>query len=170
MRKCIAVLLTLILLCGCAGAEDMPQSTAAPTTPLQSQLPLEAPSETGEIAFSDPGQCRIAYTGQIPWVRYITSRDQLPEQEMLKDYDEDFFRENALVVLCVTLNSGSIRPRIGQILYRDGRAEVIVIREAEGDVMTQDLAAWLLWARVDRDLSCPFRLEEDFLPDGAEKY
>ena len=160
MKRCLALILAL-LLCGCAPTAEPPQ-TASP-------IPTQSP-DIREIPFSDPGQCRLEYTGQSPWIRYVISRDQLPQLEALECYDDAFFRDHALVVLCITLNSGSIRPRIGQILRTGDIAQVTVIREADGEQLTQDLALWLLWARVDRDLSCSFRLEDCFLDAGAEEY
>lgn len=162
MKRWIALLLAALLLCGC-------ETPGPPETVPSEAMPRETMPDM-DIPFRDSGKVRIPYTGGENWIRYVTSAEQLPEQEDLACYDAAFFRDNALVVLCVRFSSGSIEPAIGAITVRDNQATVTVERMApEGD-LTDDMAAWLLWARVDRDLSCSFRLEDSFLSAGAEKY
>lgn len=176
MKKWIAALLAAVLLMGCASQPGQPESTEniPEPTPEQTVLPETCPVTTapgeGEIPFSDPGEVRIDYTEQEQYVRYITCVEQLPEEAKLSGYDEQFFREHALVLVKLNLTSGSIQPELERIHLADGRAVVSVRRKIPGGEMTDDMASWLLWATVERNLACQWTLAEDTDVPRGEKY
>ena len=165
-----------LLLSGCAPRPEQPIPTAEQTAPTAEQtasptIPtVTAVPPDGEILFSGGDRTRVDYTGQEQWARYITSPEQLPENPALESFDAEFFRENALVLVKVTMTSGSILPELEAIRCTDGCAVVFVRRTAPGGNMTDDMASWLLWARVDRDLNCQWILEGEEAPPAGDKY
>lgn len=97
------------------------------------------------------GQTRITYTGNKNYVQYITSSASLDGYgiDALKRYDDTFFEKKALVLVCETVTSGSIRVSIDQILQQDTGMTVVLSRKMPGDAGTADMATWLIWAEVD---------------------
>ena len=97
------------------------------------------------------GKMRITYTGNKNYVQYITSSASLDNYglDVLKQYDDAFFEKKALVLVCETVTSGSIRVSIDQILQQDTGMTVVLSREMPGDAGTADMATWLIWAEVD---------------------
>ena len=165
-----------LLLSGCASRAEQPAPTAEQTVPNAEQTasptipPVTAVPPDGEIPFSGADRIRVDYRGNEQWARYITSPEQLPENPALESFDAGFFRDNALVLVKVTMTSGSILPELEAIRCSDGCAVVSVRRTAPGGDMTDDMATWLLWARVDRDLNCQWMLEGEEAPPAGEKY
>ena len=94
---------------------------------------------------------RIPYNGKVRNVIYVESRDQLPGNSAFDRYTDDYFAENALVIVTISTSSGSAKPRIDSISYDDGRATVLLSMNMEGDG-TSDMACWLLWAEVEAGL------------------
>lgn len=186
MKKMICMLLAvLLLLTGCQTAvpaestgapETTVPETAAPTlgeqtVPIQTVPDMVIGSTEGEeLAFRNPGKVRIDYTGSRSYVRYITSVDQLPDEEALKGYDEAFFEKSALVIVVETVGSGSVRLDMESIRVSDGVASVTLSRTMPGEEGTDDMATWLLWAEVDKDLDFEWVLEGGSNQTQDEKY
>ena len=173
-KKWLCLVLCPLLLVGCAPAHPTatgPEQTAAsteteaptsaPTAPPTTQAtaaPTTAPSETsprttgplttGPIEtitnFSDPGKAPI---------RCVTSPGGLPAQLAGKGYDEAFFAQYALLVVTDTVNSGSIQVNIHSVTRDGDTVTVTLSKEMPGDVGTADMATWLLWATVSKDLA-----------------
>lgn len=185
MKKTIAILLAvLLLLTGCQGAVN--ETTSAPevtdaavemTLPEEMTFPtipafggIFGVLEGDEIPFANPGKTRIAYTGPRSFVMYVTSVEKLPDQEALKDYDEAFFAEHALLVVVETVTSGSVQLELGSI-YREGDIAMVKLnRTMPGEVGTSDMATWLLWAEVSRDLDCSWFLDSGAKEPQSSKY
>lgn len=164
MKRMMCMLLTgALLLCGCqnaALAPDRNQTEGMTENVTESQVEfteMETPGVTlpigGEenetpVAFGNTGCVRIAYNGGISAVRYITSVDQLPDNEALKAYDEAYFADKALVLVYETVGSGSVEVGIESI----ENGVVTLSHELPGDVGTADMATWLLWAEVEAGL------------------
>jgi len=130
---------------------------AAQTEPVISLLPG---IETGKsLSLRNPGKVRIGYQGNRRSVHYITSVEDLPDEEALASYDAAFFEDHALLVVVETVSSGSIRLELGSVLVSGDSAMVKLDREMSGDVGTADMATWLLWAEVDRGLDYEWSLE-----------
>lgn len=169
MRKWLIAFTAALLLCGCASptaqTEPSIETTVSPVTSPAAVVPAD-----GEIPFFAADQVRVDYSGQEQWVRYITAPEQLPEEPALEEFDASFFRDYALVLVKITLSSGSILPELEHIRCADGCAVVSVRRTAPGGDMTDDMAAWLLWACVDRNLACLWTLEGDAQIPAGEKY
>lgn len=185
MKKIICMLLALLLvLTGChtSGSETTPtETTAAPTETTVPEMAVTVPTipmnpvigatEPGDsIAFANPGKARIAYTGMRSSVQYITSVEQLPDEEWFKDYDEEFFKTGALLVVVETVSSGSVQLEIESIRVSGDTASVQVKRTLSGDVGTTDMATWMLWVEVSNELDYDWVLPNSTnLPEG-EKY
>jgi uncharacterized protein YceK len=188
MKKMICMLLAvLLLLTGCktaapsestAPAESAePAETAPtftqeePTMPIQDMPNLDIGGEEGEeLAFRNPGKVRLAYTGNRSYIQYITDLDQLPDEEALKDYDEAFFEKSALVVVVETVGSGSVQLEIESIHITEGTATVTLKRSMPGEMGTNDMATWMLWAEVDKNLDYEWVLEGGSNQPQGEKY
>ena len=185
MKKMICLILAVLLLCGCqanvpAETTAAPETTEAPaltlppegTTPptLAPNLPL-GPAQAGEeIPFANPGKVRLTYTGNRSYIRYITSVAELPEEEALKGYDEAFFEDHALLIVVETVSSGSVQLEIESVRMLDGVGHVSLKRSMEGDFGTADMATWLLWAEIERDMDVVWILESDSRLPQVEKY
>ena len=185
MKKKIALFLAaFLLLTGCqpGGEPTEPvDTTVAPEVTTEAEeettmpvLPTINPGFVTEprdsIAFENPGKARITYTGNRSYVKYITSVDQLPKDEALKGYDEEFFETHALLVIVETVNSGSTQLEIGDIRLQGDTATVSLKRSMPGQVGTSDMATWLLWAEVSRDLDYHWTLEGGSKLPAGEKY
>ena len=139
-------------------------SSAAPeTTPtgLINREPVPLPTVTAHdfVEFKNPGQLRIPYTESVSTVRYITSVDQLPDDEAFKAYDEAFFQNNALILVTQSVATGSARLTIDEISVDNGVATVKISQSVSGDVATSDMAAWLLWAEVPAGLALEWKTD-----------
>lgn len=173
MKKILCILLCMLLLTGCRSSGGEETSAAAETeTPTLAiiqdeeftmpKLPVisTVPRESGEgVAFENPGKVRLSYIGNRSYVRYITSVEELPAEEALKGYDESFFETGALLIVVETVSSGSVRLEIGSITLDGDTATVTLSRSMPGDVGTADMATWLLWAEVSRELDYNWVLE-----------
>ena len=129
--------------------------------------PTDEP-EGEALDMANTGKLRIGYTDGRSSVQYITSADALPEYEALAKYDEEFFREHALVLVTETLGSGSIQVDISAITVLGNTATVHLSRYQPGDVGTADMATWLLWAEVDRDLPYQWTVKNPAYPSNTE--
>lgn len=181
MKKMFCMLLAaLLLLAGCqASVSENPDETTVP--PADTQASTTVPAETapelvitlpgGEgLAFANPGKVRIDYTGNRSYVKYITSQEELPEEEALAGYDAAFFERSALLIVVETVGSGSVKLELESIQVSGNTASVSVKRSMSGDVGTADMATWLLWAEVDKGLDYEWTLKiASQLPMG-EKY
>lgn len=193
MKKIVTILIALLLmLSGCrapegetmapGGTDAVPSgTTAAPATQPQEEtefaaapedpahIPTQAP-DAAALRFANQGRIRIAYTGNRSYVRYITSVEELPDEAELEGYDEAFFASQALVIVVETVSSGSVELEIADIRLEGDTASVSVRRTMAGEMGTADMATWLLWAEVDRDLTCSWTLENASGLPGLEKY
>lgn len=173
MKKILCILLCALLLTGCrsSGGEEtsgtieteMPTIVLVPdaefTFPEAPAIPT-MPAAAGEtLAFENPGKVRLSYTGNRSYVKYITSVEELPDEEALQGYDEAFFETKALILVVETVSSGSVRLEIESIVTDGDTATVTLSRAMPGDVGTADMATWLLWAEVSRELDYNWILE-----------
>lgn len=176
MKKIICLLLAVLLLTGC-------QNPAAETTgaSTQAQIPESTPAETGpdegiakpqkgELAFANPGKVRVAYTGNVVDIKYITSVDQLPNEEALAGYDAEFFENHALLIVVETQSSGSVQLEIESIKVSGDTAIVDIKRTMTGEAGTTDMATWMLWAEVEKGLDYTWCIKDRALSPAGEKY
>lgn len=180
MKKMFCILLAALLLL--SGCQTSVQETTAPQTSEEATLPLaslppEADPEvavtlpkTDGLTFANPGKARITYTGNRSYVKYVTSVEDLPQEEALAAFDEAFFEEKALLIVVETANSGSVHMELESILVFEGTATVSLKRSMTSDFGTADMATWLLWVELEQGLDYTWVLENaSQLPQG-EKY
>lgn len=189
MKKVLcAVLALLLVLTGCrtVGEETVPptepslEATEADRT-YETTIPVLPEGgfdpgpinggQTGEeLPFTNPGKLRISYTGDRCYVRYVTAVEQLPPEGDWGFYDETFFETGALVILVETVSSGSVQLELESIRVDGDTANVTVKRTMSGDVGTADMATWLLWAEVEKNLNYTWILEGASQNPQPEKY
>ena len=174
MKKIAAWTLTFCLLfAGCQSTESAQAGQELPISTEEIEPILNERNEqlnqqvisAGRVEFRNGGRQRIPYTGAVSTVQYITSVEQLPNYEVFKQYDAEFFKENALVLVTQSTGSGSAQLEIESLLVENG--EVVVkmkqtMPEGEG---TMDMAAWLVWVEVDAGLD--FQWKTDTTGKGA---
>ena len=173
----------LFLLSGCRSSVTAAPSVAEENRETQTQIQLipqeslevtvpkvEVPEGAGEkLPLGATGCLRLRYNGNVSSVRYVTAPDQLPDEPELSSYDEAFFTEKALVLVMETVNSGSVEVGIRSICLDGNTAVVTLQHELPGDVGTTVMTTWLLWAEVEKDLSCAWTVENPALPSGTER-
>ena len=179
MKRIICMFLMMLFLTGCGTGHPAGTSAPAVTTqpqPATSEPNLSEPEETlawtevtvpetipfatvdigtaqGEpLEFANPGCQRVEYQGNRSFVRYVTSAEDLPGEEALGKYDAEFFRTQALVIVYETVSSGSVKLELEKIAVDGDVASVFIRRTMSGEVGTSDMATWLLWAEVEKDL------------------
>ena len=197
MKKIIALLLAaLLLLTGCEAADirsttapettgaaeteeasvaaSVPETTEAPegfnfpTSPNGSIMGPMVPGES--LAFANPGKVRIAYTGNVSYVKYITSVEQLPDVEALAGYDAEYFENHALLIVVETYSSGSMQVELEDIRVSGDTAVMSLKRTMDGEVGTADMATWLLWAEVEKGLDYTWCIKDRPQEPVGEKY
>ena len=175
MKKLTCMFLILaVLLCGCAPAGQAgdptdPSGTLDVTEVTGPDTTLHS-TESGEedpVAVADSGSARIEYTADISSVAYVTSIDQLPAYEALDGFrNEEFFRDHALVVVLDTVSSGSVEVSIESI----DNGTVTLARKQSGDAGTTDMATFLVWAVVERDLDYNWTVANPAVRSNVSKY
>lgn len=186
MKRMMALIMaTVMLVCmaGCAGGGAATGSSAtdsAGTNP--STHPMETPPPTDHrdpsASQGDPntltlgrtGQIRVTYTINVSSVRYITSPEQLPAYDDLKMFDEAYFQEKALIIVFETVNSGTTQVDIETVTLNGGTASVRLTHKNVGGVSTGDMATWLVWAEVDKDLDYNWVVENPAVKSDASEY
>lgn len=133
----------------------------------------EDSEEWEEISVSAQGKKRITYMGRRNSVIYVTSVDALPDYEELKQYDEAYFKEHALLLVTETVNSGSIDVSIQSVRVGRSVGTVTLSRVApdpKDAASTTDMATWLLWAEVDQGLDCQWTVANPAMKSNTEAY
>ena len=156
MKKFRFVLWLMVICLLLPGCQDTQSAANDGSLPFEETMGTVA---SQRIAFRNPGKLRIAYNRNSVGVHYITSVDQLPDQEVFKQYDEEFFKKNALILVQQTTTSGSVQLAIDAILVADGKATVILTQSMPGEYATTDMASWYLWAEVDAGLVLEWELK-----------
>lgn len=172
----LAALTLCLALCGCVkeqgqATEPSQSQPPAPTgsiTDRPVQLPTR-PTEPGEpVEFGATGAEKITYSVNISSIRYVTSADQLPDSESLKQYDDAYFETGALLLVMDTVNGGSVQVGISDITARDGEAWVTLSRTAEGDVTIPVMTTWMLWAEVEQGLEYRWTVRNPAMDSAVE--
>lgn len=173
MQKILCLLLGLCLLTGCQSRELVDETVAETKPSAEVSLPEEADGSKlpGErLAFSNPGKARVPYTGIRSYAEYVTSPDQLPQEEVFKSYDQAYFENHALVLVMETVSSGSVQLELDGLYLQEGTVTVTLKRAMPGQVGTADMATWLLWAEVEKGLDYSWTLETGNTIPRGEKY
>ena len=174
MKQIAAYLLILCLLfAGCQSTasaqagQEIPLVTEETVQPLIEREPQnnKLTAETEFVLFRNGGRQRIAYTGAVSTVQYITSVEQLPDVDAFKQYDAEFFKENALVLVTQSTASGSAQLEIESLTVKDGEVKVKMKQTIPEGIGTSDMAAWLVWVEVDANLD--FQWEMDASAKGT---
>lgn len=126
-----------------------------------------------EIAVKNEGKKRITYTGNRSSVIYVTSASALPDYEELKQYDEDYFKDHALLLVTETVNSGSIDVGIQSVFVKGSVGTVTLSHEApdlNDAAVTTDMATWLMWTEVEQGLDCQWKVANPALKSDMAYY
>lgn len=126
-----------------------------------------------EIEVKNEGKKRITYTNNRSSVVYVTSVAALPDYEELKQYDEDYFKEHALLLVTETVNSGSTDVGI-QSVFVKGSVGTVTLSHRMPDlndaVGTTDMATWLMWIEVEQGLNCQWKVANPALKSDTVRY
>ena len=148
-----------LLLSACRATQTTQNAQTTPTTESSEQAVPESTGTdknpviaVGQLAFQNPGKQRIGYKENQSGVLYITSATQLPSGDAFKQYDDAFFQDHALVLVTLTVGSGSVQLEIESIFVSGDTATVTISHNLPGDVGTSDMATWYLWAEVEAGL------------------
>lgn len=176
------VLLLSLVLTGCVRIPaDTPTLDAAPpqtaaTDPRPTQVTGEHllqpthPKPLGDsLTLGQTGAARVSTSVIISSVRYITSADQLPDNEALAQYDAAYFETGALVLIMETVNSGSVRVDIDTVTVADGIASVQLLHAPQGDLGVPAMTTWMLWAEVPPELDLKWVVENPAMDSDVSK-
>lgn len=183
MKRIVYRLLVPVLclaLCGCGKAPG--QATDPTKHQEQSQptvgtgavtgrpiLPPTQPTVKGEpVEFGATGAVRITYSVNISSVRYVTSAEQLPDNEALAQYDDAYFETGALVLVMETVSSAAVQVGISAITATETAAWVTLSHEAQSDVTIPAMTTWLAWAEVEQGLDYQWSVENPALESEIE--
>lgn len=188
MKRAMAMTLALVLLLSLAGCGGRGQATGSnptnpgatgstPTGTVETPPPTDHRDPAGG-GLGDPnglqlgktGRIRVTYTINMSSIRYITSVEQLPHYEELKQFDEAYFREKALILVFETVNSGMVQVDIESVTLNGNTASVRLAHNTSSGVSTGDMATWLLWAEVDRGLIYQWVVENPAVKSEASEY
>ncbi len=189
MKKMICAILALMLVltgCQATGGETtapvettlaltegtQPQETTFPTLPEIGIAtgPVLGGLEGDQLAFENAGKARLQYQGNRSYVRYVTSVEDLPPECSWEGYDEAYFQTKALLIVVETLNSGSVQVELEAIRVEGDTASVHIKRTVAGEVGTTDMATWMFWAEVDKDLNYKWSLANASQLPAGELY
>ncbi len=145
-----------------------PGNAAEPSYKIELDTTLPQQELLTELMPDKCGAVRIPARGIVNSVLYVTDASQLPDNEALKKYDDAYFQDHALVLIIETVGSGSTQVGIASIDMEDSTATVTLYHRLPGDVATDDIAAWLLWAEVDAGLSCNWVVANHAMKPSAE--
>lgn len=125
-----------------------------------------------EVELTGHGKKRIPYTGNQSTAVYIDSPSDLPDYSELKQYDDAYFEEHALVLVTETVNSGSVDVGILAVHIQNSIATVTLYHDIpqEGEYGTADMATWLLWAEVETGMECQWIVANPALASETVAY
>ncbi|MBR5949669.1 MAG: hypothetical protein IKZ82_13645 [Clostridia bacterium] len=69
--------------------------------------------------------------------------------DYLKQYDEEFFKSNYILVFNLTFSSGSVIPKVKSVKLENGTVTVVTEGTMEGDVGTSDMASYMCLLSLD---------------------
>jgi len=195
MKRIICILLAMLWLTGCSTGHSADTSAPAEVTQPRTEPSDPAVSETQEqtlawtemtvpetipfatvdigtargepLDFANPGCQRVDYQGNRSFVRYVTCVEDLPGEDGLQGFDAAFFETHALVIVYETVTSGSVRLELEKITADGDVASVFIRRTMSGDVGTNDMATWLLWAEVEKNLAYSWEIANSSGLPGA---
>jgi len=68
--------------------------------------------------------------------------------EICEEYDEEFFKNNSVVMAYVEATSGSFRFNVDKLAVKDGILCMYITMEPKPEMYTEDMAGWLMMAAV----------------------
>ena len=148
-----------LLLSACRATQASQNAQTTPTTESSEQSANESTGTdknpliaVGQLAFQNPGKQRIGHKEHPNGVLYITSAAPLTSGDAFNQYHDAFFQDHALVLVTLTVGSGSVQLEIESIFVSGDTATVTISHNLPGDVGTSDMATWYLWAEVEAGL------------------
>ena len=145
-----------------------PSGTAETTLPTDTGIALPGDG-SAPLGLGQFGKLRLTYTGNRSGVRYVTDPSQLPDYPELEGYDENYFRDRALLLVTETVSSGTVNVKIQSVVVENGVATVILDHQVPTGLGTADMATWLLWVEVDAGLELTWKLENPAMKPDTDK-
>ena len=172
MKKIVSLVFAMIIVVSLAACTvgNVPNETTVPTeaTVLTSQSTEQTSPIPGTALSNYAYQFDYGYTIRLqswlgetenPNVRIIFSVNELTlptvygdtdVQEIYAKFDEDFFKENFLVVYELHFGSGSVTPTLMGVQIQKGEKITITNKSFTPEVMTCDMASWIILVPISR--------------------
>ena len=145
-------------------AQETPFMDAKVTAgPIPTQLPMQkldgysyqfvriaynaSASSMKPYVISSVDALREALVSSLP----TTSKDDSNLDAYLKEYDEEFFKSNYILVFNLTFSSGSVVPSIKSVKLDNGTVMIETAGNMSGDVGTADMASHMCLLALDAD-------------------
>lgn len=122
-----------------------------------------------DLTIGKTGKVRLEYSGVRSSVRYITSPEQIAQYDALGEYDEEFFREHALILVMETVTTGSTDVGISGVRLDGGVAAVTLSHGFSNDAATTVMTTWLLWAEVESGLEYQWVIANPAVASDAQR-
>lgn len=153
MKKRTLLALALIVCLLLVGCHTGDASTTTNAKPSVNDPSRGDPNVGNDIAYTVLGSCNVTYTVNVSKAQYITSAESLPNYDALKEYDDAWFAEHALLVILETVPSGKISVGIESIKYDADNANITLTHTYDGTLAIATNTVLLVWAEVPTDLS-----------------
>lgn len=155
MRRTIlwlgSFLLTLLLFAGCSPAANKP----ADTSREEARPSSAAPAVPRPVSYTVGACVRGAYRGDVDdfFGRLISGRNELEALKLddtlpLDRYTDSYFSDKALILLGITLESGSMELRIDGA-EAEGEGLTVRYTSISPGMLTCDMAYWQVLLEVD---------------------
>jgi hypothetical protein len=79
---------------------------------------------------------------------------------------EIFYEEHSMLIIYIPANTGSLRFYVGEIITKDSSLCFSVEQKNDSDVMTDDMAGWMLFVGVDKEEIQKYTFIDAFLSNS----
>lgn len=144
----------ILVLCLClAGCSAKTPTTTNTTHPSLGDETHGKPDIGIDVNFKLLGSVALNHTVNISQAKYITSASQLPKNEELSKYDDQWFQDHALLVIHESVSSGNVKVDVEKIKLDGTTANITLEHTPNGALGSGIKVTWLLWLEVEKGLS-----------------